>query len=670
MISHFYDTESEAEVAILTTSLKINPIKETYLDPFSLGSGFMAIQLDTEPRKKKSSVTFMKEFWNDVKNSLPSSVKYLIVTDAEYFKVISGSNKAEANLGYVLDCKDSLFKVVYAPSYVTIFSDPEKVKYKISRSIEALLAHKLGTYSKPGSNIIKFAAYPETLNEITDWLDRLTAMDCDLTCDIEAYSLKHYDSGIGSIAFAWDKHAGISFLVDDFPSGTKNEEVRAQLFSFFTKFEKKIIYHNISFDGTVLAYQLFMSDLIDQVGLHLGLETILKNWDDTKLIAYLATNSCAGNDLSLKSLAQEFAGNYALEEIKDIRLISKEKLLSYNLVDALSTWYVYDKYYPIMVADQQEDVYTTLFKPATLDIVQMQLSGVPINMNTVLEVKKTLQKESDDAIQQLLSSSLVQEFQYKLNEDWVNWKNSVLKKKRVTISDAKEIFNPNSPQQLQQFLYEFLNLPIIEYTESKQPATGGDVIKNLKNHTKDKNVTEILQALLDFKAVDKILTTFIPAFEQAPKAKDGWNYLFGSFNLGGTVSGRLSSNKPNLQQLPANSKYGKLIKTCFEAPPGYLYVGLDFSSLEDRISALTTKDPNKLKVYIDGYDGHCLRAHAYFSEQMPDIEPAKETDRCFSIQVGGQTKLVKSGTLVTCPDGQVKLIEDYYDSLERNKRLP
>lgn len=58
----------------------------------------------------------------------------------------------------------------------------------------------------------------------------------------------------------------------------------------------------------------------------------------------------------------------------------------------------------------------------------------------------------------------------------------------------------------------------------------------------------------------------------------------------------------------------------FKAPPGWLFIGLDYASLEDRISALTTKDPNKLKVYTDGYDGHCLRAHAYFGEDMPDID--------------------------------------------------
>lgn len=88
--------------------------------------------------------------------------------------------------------------------------------------------------------------------------------------------------------------------------------------------------------------------------------------------------------------------------------------------------------------------------------------------------------------------------------------------------------------------------------------------------------------------------------------------------------------------MPATgSKYAEIIKECFEAPPGWLFVGLDFASLEDRISAVTTKDPNKLRVYLDGFDGHCLRAHAYFGDQMPDIELAPPEVPCYKANVGG-----------------------------------
>jgi DNA polymerase-1 len=76
----------------------------------------------------------------------------------------------------------------------------------------------------------------------------------------------------------------------------------------------------------------------------------------------------------------------------------------------------------------------------------------------------------------------------------------------------------------------------------------------------------------------------------------------------------------NLQNIPAGSTYAKLIKECFVGPEGWLFAGADFNSLEDYISALTTKDPNKLAVYERGFDGHCLRAAYYFRDQCPEID--------------------------------------------------
>ena len=130
----------------------------------------------------------------------------------------------------------------------------------------------------------------------------------------------------------------------------------------------------------------------------------------------------------------------------------------------------------------------------------------------------------------------------------------------------------------------------------------------------------ILKALIELNNVSKILDTFIPAFENSVP-RNGHHYLHGNFNLGGTKSGRMSSSNINLQNLPSTgSKYAKAIKKCFKAPEGWFFVGADFASLEDRISALVTKDPNKLKVYTDGYDGHSLRAYSYFGSSMKGID--------------------------------------------------
>lgn len=86
-----------------------------------------------------------------------------------------------------------------------------------------------------------------------------------------------------------------------------------------------------------------------------------------------------------------------------------------------------------------------------------------------------------------------------------------------------------------------------------------------------------------------------------------------------------------MQNIPSGSTHAKAIKQCFRPPKGWLFTGADFASLEDRINALLTKDANKLKVYTDGYDGHSLRAHSYWSHLMPKISQATSDEQCYKV---------------------------------------
>jgi DNA polymerase I len=652
----------------LVPQLRKNEIQKEYLNPFNIPlDDVKCLSLHFEG--KKTPVEIMKRYIADqvIPELVESNTQYVVCADAGYYKVITGQAKADLNLGYVqpfvFDGITWPWQVVYVPSFRQVFYDPENTRAKIAQSTQALLAHIEGTYNVPGNGIIHFEEYPQTDAEIETWLNRLLEMNCDLAIDTETFDLKHHKAGIGTISFAWSKHEGIAFPVDYAPithdgapkqiyfgEQIRNEHRRLLLKRFFMRYLKKAIYHNISFDVYNLVYQLFMQNLLDTQGLLEGMQVLLRNWDDTQLITYLATNSCAGNKLGLKANSQEFSGNYAMddEDIKDIRKIPLNKLLRYNLIDTLSTWFVYEKHQPRMVQDNQLEIYETLFKPSTWDIIQMQLTGMPLDMERVKQVKLYLEAIQEDALKKIYSTATVQQFTYLLQEKYVEKRNAELKKKRICMTDPETLaqqFNPNSGVQLQELLYEMLSLPVLDYTQNKNPATGGDTLEKLIHHTESQDVKNFLQAVLDYGAVNKLLTAFIPAFENAALGPDGWHYLFGSFKLGGTLSGRLSASNPNLQQLPANIEMllsedmlvlfpalkkfvskgklhlGKLIKSCFAAPPGWVFCGLDFSSLEDRISALTTKDPNKIKVYVDGYDGHSLRAYAYFGDQMPDINP-------------------------------------------------
>lgn len=641
-----------ARIAFLCPKLQPQEIRKHYSPHLDeLAEEFLVCDLYLNRKKKKTPAAEIKEYLDDLlPHLMDADIKLLVVTQPDYFKVLTKSTKTDASIGDVLDTVVPGLKATYCPNYARMFHDPDKTKARIKLAMETVMRWTKGDSSSLGSGIIHFSAYPQTEDEILWWLDELYSKQMDLSCDIEGFGLKHYDAGIGTITFCWDQNNGIAFPVDPEP-GLKNVRIRAALKRFFEVFQKRIIYHNICYDAYVLIYQLFMDHLLDQEGLLYGLEVMLKNWDCTQILTYLATNSCAGNELGLKVQAQEFAGNYAQEDIDDITKIPLPKLLEYNLVDGLSTWYVHDKHMPTVIADNQMKIYMDLFKPAVVDIIQMQLTGMPINMDKVVKLDELLNRESQELVKLMEKTRIVKGFMTVLEDETIAAKNLKLKTKQVSRADlgtTKDLtveFNPNSGPQLQRLLYDedFLGLPVLDLTDSGLPSTGAETLEKLVAQKPGKEIEGFLEILIEYKASAIIISTFLPAMLKAQKGVDGWHYLFGNFRLGGTLSGRLSSNKPNLQNIPSSAssphkaRLAKLIKECFEAPPGWLFVGLDFDSLEDKISAVTTRDPEKIKVYTDGYDGHSIRALAYFPDQMPDIKVAPEGVTTFEVKAGENT---------------------------------
>lgn len=560
-------------------------------------------------------------------------VEYLLCADSTYFKALTKQTKADNHIGYILNCalKDYDFmQIVYTLNYGSLFHNPNQYP-KIDLSLQALVNSISNTYKEIGTDIIHDEYYPQDLQQIEKSLNKLLQFPV-LTCDIETYSLTLRDAHIATIAFATSKHTGLAISCDIEPTVDnnryfefkKNQQVRNLLKKFFEKYTGKLIFHNASYDVKVIIYTLFMKHPLDRVGMLYGLETMTRKLHDTKVIAYLALNSTARVSYSLKDLAHEFAGNYALTDINDIRYVALDKLKRYNLIDCLSTYYVYEKYYPKMCTDNQEHLYNTLMLPSLKVIIQMELVGMPLERSRVEQVKQTLTQESSTHISNILNHPKVKEVEYLLKQKELDKVNAKLKTKQKTLDDISLKFNPNSSQHLIELIYHHLGLPVLDTTQSKAPATGAKSLEKLLNHTEDESIQYLLKEIISLGQYTKILDNFIPAFEQAWNKADGRSYLHGSFNLGGTISGRLSSSKPNLQNLPSGSRFGKLIKECFSAPKGYLFVGADFSSLEDRINALLTKDDNKLKVYTEGFDGHSLRAYYYWKDKMPDIKDTVE----------------------------------------------
>lgn len=585
----------------------------------------------------KVTVTAAKQYLNELLPVLEAlNTRIIYCCDAAYFKALTGQTKAEALYGYVMPCKIKgfeHFKVVLGTNYGQLVYNPELVS-KLDMSLGTLMDKYQNAYKEPGTDIIKYSHYPETTQEIAIALASLHEHK-QLAMDIEAFSLHPFRAGVGTIGAAWSKHEGIAFACDYRPFKEPREgfygeylpsnTVRGLIKKFFEDYQGTVVWHNSSYDLKVLIAVLWMEHSKDYKGLLRGISVLTRNFEDTKLLAYLCLNSTAGNQLSLKELAQPFAGNYAQDDIKDIRKIPLPQLLEYNLVDCLSTNYVHEIYWPMLEEENQKDIYDTLFKPAVLPLLQMELVGMPMSQAKVQKAKAELTGILEAHSAALKPNPYVQKFNQWYRQNEMEKANATLKVKQHPLShfDDKEL-NPGSGDQLQVLLFEIIGLPVLDYTPTKQPATGRKVLQKLKNHTNDPDVQDLLDALIGINEVDKILSSFIPSFEDAYVKEDGLAWLHGSFNLGGTVSGRLSSSGPNLQQIPSGSIHGHLIKDCFSPCEGGLMVGADFSSLEDRINALLTGDINKQKVYTDGFDGHSLRTFHYWPHLFPGMEEVPE----------------------------------------------
>lgn len=634
---HTFSQADRYPVALLCkpTAFNKHALQTSYVEPLQklgLTQDVVALTLNMG-EKGKPTAKEVKAYLEELLPSLGSiSTELLYVTDGTYFKALTKKPKAEPHAGYVLPCAIPGYehiKVTLGINYQALVYNPE-LQGKLERSLQAVVNSFNGSYVDPGNNIIHSEAYPGSLETIQEALKQLHQYP-ELACDIEAFSLRFNEAGIGTITFCWDEHNGIAFPVDyeeiepkdgEYGKQTDNQAVKLLLREFFETYQGRLTFHHASYDVKVIIYELWMNNLLDTEGLLKGLDIMTHHMDDTKIIAYLAYNSTAGNQLGLKALAHEFTGNYAQDEIHDIRRIPLKELLRYNLVDGMATNYVKKRDYPIMVQDKQEELYKGLMLDSLKLIIQLELTGMPMSRKKIQETKAKLEAIQAEHLQVIMGSQIIHEFNISLQIRTMEMANSKLKVKQHPLSHfADVVFNPNSGPQLQRLLYDQLKLPVIDLTDTKAPATGADTLEKLINHTSDPEEKAVLAALIGYGKVTKILGTFIPAFEGAISKDDSDTvWLHGCFNLGGTVSGRLSSSDPNLQNIPAGSDYGKLIKECFLGPVDWLFSGADFNSLEDYISALTTKDPNKLNVYIKGFDGHCLRAAYYFRDELPHID--------------------------------------------------
>lgn len=560
------ESYSRPDICILLKSSYLDGVEKYYVKPLKALLSSLKIQVIGLPYIGNKLVP---EGLTEALNECEAP--FIYVADASAFKRLTKKAKADSELGYIHQVKLKGYEdlvCTYGISYGQLLHNTNAAS-RLKLSLELMVDYLKGSYTAIGEDLLKDSHILESEEEIQLFLEN--ALNEPIwALDIETHSLKHYKANMASIAFS-DGIRAYSFI-------TYGSKVRKLLKNFLEAYTGKLLFHNASYDVKVLIYTLWMNHVKDWENLLKGLHRMCEMVEDTMIMAYLCINSTANYSLSLKDLAHEYAGNYAID-VTDISKLDTETLLRYNMVDTLATFYLYKKYSPLLIQEEQEEIYRELMLPTLKVLIQTELSGMPLNSKRVNRLKESMENQKEELLGRIYSHPLVQETVLLLREKEATKKNAVLKKKRVTAEEMKVEFNLNSNHHLNVLLHEVANLPILDRTPTGMGEVGSDALTTLKNHA-GKTVVPLLDDIVEYIGIEKILSTFIPQFVDAYPNRDGRSYLYGSFKIGGTISGRLSSSSPNLQNLPSGSKYGKAIKKCFMANNDTeIMVGADFSAL-------------------------------------------------------------------------------------------
>ncbi|MEK7479376.1 MAG: DNA polymerase, partial [Patescibacteria group bacterium] len=297
-----------------------------------------------------------------------------------------------------------------------------------------------------------------------------------------------------------------------------------------------------------------------------GLEEIAPPIFDIKIAAWLLNPD--GRDWSVQALTKKFLG-------REVSSLDKETLRDLFVILERS-----------IKKEKLEYVFTNIEMPLVPVLANMERAGISVRAKKL----KELREEAREELQ-------------------------ILEKKIYKEAGAE--FNINSPKQLGEILFDKLGLKESgRKTAGGQRSTREDILEEIKT------THPVVPLILEYRETFKIESTyFAPLLEMAEKGER----IHTTYLQTGTATGRLSSEKPNLQNIPQESKWAAPLRDCFEAEGGSTFLAADYSQLELRLLAHASEDEELEKAFREGKDIHILTASKVFG--IPEEHIDKEHRR-------------------------------------------
>ena len=176
--------------------------------------------------------------------------------------------------------------------------------------------------------------------------------------------------------------------------------------------------------------------------------------------------------------------------------------------------------------------------------------------------------------------------------------------------EAGDPFNVNSTNQLREVLYEKLKLPVLKKTSTGAPSTDASVLEKLaESHP-------IVQHLLNYRELEKLRSTYVDGYLPLITSE---GRIHTSFNQMAATTGRLSSDTPNLQNIPVRSDTGKTVRRAFIPRDGWTFLVADYSQIELRVLAHMSHDPGLVEAFATEADIHTATASRVFSVPLDQV---------------------------------------------------
>ncbi|MCC6631569.1 MAG: DNA polymerase I [Gammaproteobacteria bacterium] len=174
-------------------------------------------------------------------------------------------------------------------------------------------------------------------------------------------------------------------------------------------------------------------------------------------------------------------------------------------------------------------------------------------------------------------------------------------------------FNLDSPKQLQQILFEKMQLPVIRKTPTGQPSTAEDVLEELAGDY------DLPRLILEYRGLAKLKSTYTDKLPEQIDPTTGRVHT--SYHQAVAATGRLSSMDPNLQNIPIRTPEGRRIRQAFIAPPGCVLMAADYSQIELRIMAHLSGDAALVRAFAEDRDVHQATAAEVLGKKPEDVTP-------------------------------------------------